>query len=93
MMSRHEELVKREMIDELESIIGKRLPEDRRQRLIKGPSEEELVIAALEETMIRSYARVHDFWKRRQLPDFRTAAFLLAIERVAESYGHHGIFP
>ena len=93
MMSRHEELVKREMIDELESIIGKRLPEDRRQRLIKGPSEEELVIAALEETMIRSYARVHDFWKRRQLPDFRTAAFLLAIERVAESYRHHGIFP
>ena len=93
MISRHEELVKREMIDQVEAMTGQCLPGERRERLIRGPSEEELVLAALEETMIRSYGQVHEFWKQRKLPDLRTAAFLHAIERVAESYTHHGIFP
>ena len=93
MVSRHEELVKREMIDEMETLAGQCLTHERRHRLIKGPSEEELVISALEETMIRSYNQIHNFWKQRKLPDLRTAAFLCAIERIAESYKHHGIFP
>jgi glutamate dehydrogenase (NAD(P)+) len=93
MVSRHEELVKREMVAQMESLAGRCLLAERRERLIKGPSEEELVNAALEETMIRSYGHLHEFWKQRQLPDLRTAAFLYALERVAESYQHHGIFP
>jgi glutamate dehydrogenase (NAD(P)+) len=77
----------------MESMTGKRLDENHRARLIDGPSEQELVIAALEETMTRSYTHIHDFWKEHKLPDLRTAAFLYAIERVAESYKQHGIFP
>jgi glutamate dehydrogenase (NAD(P)+) len=93
MVSRHEELVKREMIEEMESLAGKCVVDERRERLIKGPSEEELVIAALEETMIRAYQQIHDAWQERKLPDLRTAAFLQAIERISESYKYHGIFP
>lgn len=93
MISRHEELVKRELLDQMEAMTSQCMPGERRERLIKGPREEELVVAALEETMIRAYEQIHEFWKRRELPDFRTAAFLHAIERVAESYQHHGIFP
>ncbi len=93
MVSRHEELVKREMVEQLETMTGQCLPGERRQRLIRGPSERELVVAALEETMICSYTYVHELWKQRKLPDLRTAAFLFAIERVADSYTHHGIFP
>jgi glutamate dehydrogenase (NAD(P)+) len=93
MVSRHEELVKREMLDQVEAMTGRCIPGDRRERLIKGPHEEELVVAALEETMIRAYSNLHEVWKTRQLPDLRTAAFLNAIERVAESYKYHGIFP
>jgi glutamate dehydrogenase (NAD(P)+) len=93
MISRHEELVKREMIEQIESLTGQRMADERRERLIKGPREEELVIAALEATMIRAYGQLHDLWAERKLPDLRTAAFLHAIERVAESYKHHGIFP
>jgi glutamate dehydrogenase (NAD(P)+) len=81
------------MIDEIETLTGMRMPDDHRERLIKGPSEEELVIAALEATMIRAYQQIHDVWKKRNLPDLRTAAFLHAIERIADSYKHHGIFP
>jgi len=81
------------MVEQLETMTGQCLPGERRQRLIRGPSERELVVAALEETMICSYTYVHELWKQRKLPDLRTAAFLFAIERVADSYTHHGIFP
>ena len=93
MISRHEELVKRELVTTMEEMTGVKLSEEASRRLIHGPSEEELVIAALEQSMMRAYANIHRAWKERNLPDLRTAAFLLALERVAESYKHHGIFP
>ena len=93
MMSRHEELVKRELLDEMEALTGVKIAPERKQQLIRGPQEEVLVNAALEQTMIRSYRKIHNLWRARHLPDLRTAAFLFAVERVAESYKHHGIFP
>lgn len=93
MTSRHEELVKREMIAAIEDMTGLKMPTEALPRLLHGPSEEELVRSALEQSMIRAYQNLHRLWKERELPDLRTAAFLLALERVAESYKHHGIFP
>lgn len=93
MISRHEELVKRELIGEMEQLAGAKVPEERLSRLIHGPREEELVIAALEQSMMIAYQKIQSFRRTRGLPDMRTAAFLLAIERVAESYEQHGIFP
>src|SRR5690606_3139880 len=93
MVSRHEELVKREMIEQMEALTGTPLPEANRRRLIKGPSEEELVTAALEQTMLVSYRKIRDVWKSRALPSLRVACYVMAIERVADSYRHHGIFP
>lgn len=93
MISRHEELVKREMVEAIETLTGASLPAESSRRLIHGPSEEELVVAALELSMSKAYRNIHRTWKERNLPDLRTAAFLIALERVAESYKHHGIFP
>ena len=93
MMSRHEELVKRELLEEMESLTGVAIAPEKKERLVRGPQEERLVNSALEQTMIRSYAKIHSVWKERKLPDLRTAGFVFAIERVAESYRHHGIFP
>jgi glutamate dehydrogenase (NAD(P)+) len=93
MISRHEELVKRELIQAIEELTELKMPVDKLPRLIHGPSEEELVIAALEQSMMRAYQRMRDAWRSRNLPDLRTAAFLVALERVGESYKHHGIFP
>ncbi|MCB1212320.1 MAG: Glu/Leu/Phe/Val dehydrogenase, partial [Verrucomicrobiales bacterium] len=47
MLSRHEELVKRELVEAVEQLIGAKFPGDQLPRLIHGPSEEEIVIAAL----------------------------------------------
>ncbi len=93
MMSRHEELLKRELIERMEDLVGKRLADEDRERLIRGPGEEQLVRAALEQTMMTAYHRIHRLMKERDLPTMRSAAFLLAIERVGDSYRHHGIFP
>ena len=43
--------------------------------------------------MAVSYQKIHEIWKARALPDLRTAAFLFALERVANSYLSQGIFP
>lgn len=93
MHSRHEALMKREMVEQMEAMAGSRVPGVQRDRLIRGPGERELVTAALEETMIRAYAKIHEIWQTKDLPDLRTAAFLMAIERVGTSYLQHGIFP
>lgn len=93
MISRHEELVKRELIEQMEALTGSLLSDPVRKRLIQGPKEEELVRAALEQTMLQSYAKIHRVWKERALPSLRVACFLMAIEQVAESYRQHGIFP
>jgi len=93
MISRREELMKRELIGEIERICGVRMDAERRESLISGPEEDSIVNAALEQTMALAYQKIHDVWKERKLPDFRTAAFLAAVDHIAISYGHHGIFP
>ncbi|MCH8474877.1 MAG: hypothetical protein LAT55_06580 [Opitutales bacterium] len=93
MISRHEEMVNREMITAMETLTGQTLAADRRQELIHGPDELRLVVAALEETMNRAFDKIYEFWRMRDLPDLRTAAFLKSIEKVAQSYQDHGIFP
>ena len=93
MISRHEELTNREMVSAIEELTGRTLPGPQRERLIHGPNELRFVVSALEDTMVRAYGRIHEIWLARQLPDLRTAAFLSAIEGVAQSYQNHGIFP
>ncbi len=93
MISRHEELMKRELLEEMEELTGELIPDVQRQRLIHGPSEEELVTAALEQTMIISWEKIRKCRKKYNTPDYRTAAFVIAIKAVAQTYILQGIFP
>ena len=43
--------------------------------------------------MSESYRQIYEKWRSEDLPDLRTAAFLIAIERVAAYYVALGIFP
>jgi len=93
LFSRHEELTKIQMVEAMEKISGSKVPAEMRNELIHRASEEDMVIAALEQTMMYAFDTIYHKWKSGELPDLRTAAFLLAIERVAGSYENHGIFP
>ncbi len=93
MSSRREELAKGRFVEALESMTGNSVPPALRGELVHGASEKDVVVAALDQTMIQSFNQIHKCWKSRNLHDLRTAAFLLSIERIAESYEQHGIFP
>ncbi len=93
LLSRHEELTKSQLVQTIEQLVGQSVPEPLRTPLLHGPSEERMVVTALEQTMIVSFGQIHELWKSEQLPDLRTAAYLLSIGRLAESYSQHGIFP
>ena len=50
--------------------------------------------SGLEETMIGAYHPIRETWKQhRDEVDLRTAAMIVAIDKVAQSYAQLGIFP
>jgi len=93
MNTRISELAKTQLLDAVENLTGRHLEADQRARITAGPKEIDFVHTALAETMAVAYHSIHDAWKARDLPDLRTAAYYVAIERVCRSYQAHGIFP
>jgi glutamate dehydrogenase (NAD(P)+) len=93
MTKRQQELSNRRFVEMVEQVPWRRFTPAERERLIEGPREIDFVYSALEETIAVAYAQVRDLWKERALPDLRTAAFLLAIERIGNCYLSQGIFP
>jgi glutamate dehydrogenase (NAD(P)+) len=94
MGKRFEELSAGAMVQAIEGATGKSIPADMRKSLVRGPDEEDLVNSGLEETMISSFRQI----RRAQIanpniPDLRTAAFVVAIDKIARSYLELGIFP
>ena len=85
-----------EMVNLVEEMTGRTLTKAQRANLSKleGPSEQDLVYSGLEETMITSYHAIHNVWKKnKKINDLRSAAFHVAIDKVATSYEALGIFP
>ena len=93
MSSKHEALNNRHLLDAVEKLTGKSLDGGERKLILRGPQEIDYVYAALADTMGFSYNWIREAWKSRTLPDLRTAAFYLAIDRIARSYLALGIFP
>ena len=83
-----------QMIAATEDLMHARFPERVRQGLLRGTDEEDLVRSGLEETMAAGYAEISEILKRnRKVEDFRTAAFICAIEKVGRAYLELGVFP
>ncbi len=92
--SRFDENMRRNLLKAVENVSGKRFPEEEQERLTHGATEEDLVDAALEDTMITAYHEIRT--EARALGGefhLRTAAFLIAINKVAQFYMQAGIFP
>jgi len=82
------------LLQAVESVTGRQFSPDEIERVTKGASEEDLVNSGLEETMIGAYHPIRREWKeRRGQVDLRTAAMIVAIDKVALSYEQLGIFP
>jgi glutamate dehydrogenase (NAD(P)+) len=82
------------IVDAITKYTGKTVTDRDRAMLTKGPDEIDLVRSGLEETMIVAYNSIRDQWLRNPaIPDIRTAAFVVAINKVGSDYAQLGIFP
>ena len=82
------------LVNAIESYTGRTITERDRSILVKGPDEIDLVRSGLEETMVNAYHTIRDQWMSdTRIEDMRTAAFVVAINKVGSDYMNLGIFP
>ena len=80
------------LVEEMERLIGKPVSEDFKNKFFKGAGELELVRSGLEDTMCTAYQQMHDTWRTNEKIDsLRTAAYVLALTKVANSYRALGL--
>jgi glutamate dehydrogenase (NAD(P)+) len=91
---RFDENLNNNIIDAVEEMTGRSLSDQRRQLIGRGADEVDFVYSGLEETMIEAYRQIREVKKENpSIPDYRTAAFVVAIRKIARSYESLGVFP
>ncbi len=89
---RHEAHRGAQIITALEEMVGKPVPDHLKARLSYGSDELDLVRSGLEDTMSTAYQTMSEIHKSRDnVPDLRTAAFVIAIEKIARAYIEMGL--
>jgi len=81
------------LVGAIESLVDNPFPRRKRETLVRGTDEEDLVNSGLEETMISAYDEILEIRNRyRSVDDMRTAAYINALEKICKSYLELGIF-
>ncbi|MGH7450665.1 MAG: Glu/Leu/Phe/Val family dehydrogenase [bacterium] len=94
MGKRFEENMNKQILQAVENLTDKKIPDNVFTQVIHGADEEDLVNSGLEETMISAYNQMNEIRKQQGgKVDLRTAAFISAIDKVARAYMELGIFP
>ncbi len=91
---RFEERSARQLLTAVENATGRIFSDRELEHFAHGPDEIDLVNSGLEETMIGAYNEIREVQRRHQgAVDLRTAAMVVAIDKIAHSYVNRGIFP
>jgi glutamate dehydrogenase (NAD(P)+) len=94
MEKRFTENLNAHILGTIEDLTAKKVSDREREFIMHGPEEADLVYSGLEETMITATHEIMNAWKNNpKIPDMRTAAYVVAIDKVATSYNELGIFP
>jgi glutamate dehydrogenase (NAD(P)+) len=94
MEKRFTENMNAHIISQIEELAGKEIEPKEKEFIMHGADEVDLVYSGLEETMATATKEIMDCWKSiPNVPDMRTAAYIVAINKVATSYAELGIFP
>ncbi len=89
---RYDELRGRAILEALEELTGNKVSDALHQRLVHGASELDLIRSGLDDTMRTAFQEIRTAIKRNAaLDDYRTAAFSLAITKIARSYYELGL--
>lgn len=82
------------IINTVEELTGKKIDARDRAMIARGADEVDLVRSGLEETMVNSFYQIQDAYKSNpNIKDYRTAAFVVALNKVASDYMTLGVFP
>jgi glutamate dehydrogenase (NAD(P)+) len=94
MEKRFTENMNTHILGQIEELTNRQVSTREKQFILHGPEEVDLVHSGLEETMVTATKEIMDEWRRNpQIPDMRTAAYVVAINKVGTSYAELGIFP
>ena len=94
MEKRLDEIYREKMVSALEQVTQRQVPERLRRELIRGADEIDLVNSGLEGTMQNAYREIREtLLADPRLADLRTAAYAVAIKKVARAYEELGVFP
>lgn len=89
---RFSEVSNRQILDVVAEATGANIAPGN-HRIVRGADEEDLVNSGLEETMILAYDEIHEARERLGDCDLRSAAFVVAIDKIVVVYETLGIFP
>lgn len=93
MERRFDEMRGQHLITALESLTGEKVPEWMCKEIIRGADELDLVRSGLDDTMRHGYQELHEALEQYNLgTDYRTAAFVIAINKIARSYLDIGVY-
>ena len=89
---RLEEARGRQIIAIVEEATGRKVPEHLASPLQSGAGELDLVRSGLDDTMRVAWNEIRETKQSRQnIPDYRTAAFVMALDKIAKAYLEFGI--
>ena len=92
MQRRAEENRLSNLIDGIELMTGREFPENLKSNALQGGAEIDLVRSGLEDTMRNTYETISEVWNNEKVNcDMRTAAMMVAVKRIAQSYHSIGI--
>lgn len=87
MERRYDELRSHQFAEMLEQVSGNKISDGMRNQVVQGASELDLVRSGLDDTMRNAYQEISNVFRTNdKVQDFRTAAFVVAIEKIARSY-------
>ena len=89
---RHQETHAQHFITALESLTGEQVPDWMRNELVHGASEIDLVRSGLDDTMREAFQDIREVMAEdEKIEDYRTAAYVIAVDKVARWYRSLGI--
>jgi glutamate dehydrogenase (NAD(P)+) len=75
----------------IEEMTGEKVPKEMAAPLLRGSMEIDRVRSGLDDTMRNAYGEMHERKNNKDIPDLRTAAYVVAIEKIAKAYLEGGI--
>jgi glutamate dehydrogenase (NAD(P)+) len=87
MERRLEEIRGAQIVELIEHMTQQKVPPHLGEKVQSGADELQLVRSGLDDTMRTGYQQIRELYRSREgVPDLRTAAFVLAIEKIARFY-------